>query len=117
MLDVAAKRDCYTALVQGCCPDVSAAATRDYDVIFCAGTFTPNHAPATTLPELVGLARTGGHVAFSVRTYHYEDDASGFRTIQSDLETAGKWRKVAEEERDYLPAEDVKALYFVYQKL
>ena len=50
MLEQARGRGCYTAFVQGCCPDLSAVAhAAPFDIVFCAGTFTRNHAPASTL--------------------------------------------------------------------
>ena len=120
MLARAAARGCYTACVEGCCPDLGAAAAvcaEGFDVCFCAGTFTPNHAPASTLAALAAVTRPGGHVAFSVRTYYYEDPQSGFKAAAAALEAAGRWRAVAADERAYLPAEGVTALYFVYEVL
>jgi predicted TPR repeat methyltransferase len=117
MLERAGARGCYTELVRGCCPDMSVVAGRAYDLVVCAGTFTPNHAPPTTLAALVPLVCRGGHIAFSVRSYFYADEASGFMAAQRALELDGSWLKVIEEERVYLPKEDVMALYFVYERL
>eukprot|EP00927_Polykrikos_kofoidii_P004153 TRINITY_DN11647_c0_g1_i1.p1 TRINITY_DN11647_c0_g1~~TRINITY_DN11647_c0_g1_i1.p1 ORF type:complete len:239 (+),score=27.19 TRINITY_DN11647_c0_g1_i1:61-717(+) len=117
MLDQAKLRGCYTELVQGCCPDMSSVPTRDYDLAVCIGTFTPNHAPPTTLPALVSLVRPGGHIGFSVRKYFFEDETSGFKNTQAELEDQGAWRKVAEAEGPYLPKEGVDAVYFVYQRM
>jgi len=52
-----------------------------------------------------------------VRTYYYEDPASGFKAAAEALEAAGRWRAVAADERAYLPAEGVTAMYFVYEVL
>eukprot|EP00397_Hematodinium_sp_SG-2012_P024467 GEMP01025488.1.p1 GENE.GEMP01025488.1~~GEMP01025488.1.p1 ORF type:complete len:231 (-),score=66.19 GEMP01025488.1:1626-2318(-) len=122
MLKVAEERGCYTDLVQGCCPDMTAAAKACvaelflYDLVFCAGTFTPNHAPSSTLAQLVPLVRKGGYICFSVRTYWYEDEESGFKSAQRKLEEEGKWTMLANEVRTYLPKQDVFANYFVYQR-
>ena len=112
MLEVARGRGCYTHIVHGRCPDMSAAADSLYDLVFCAGTFTPNHAPPTTLAALLPLVQPGGYIGFSIRSYYYADDASGFKSAQQALVDDGSWSKVAEEERVYLPKEGVSALYF-----
>ena len=121
MLTLAERRGCYTKVVKGACPDMSAVRPASdeelYDLIFSAGTFTPNHAPATTLAQLVPLVRRGGHIAFSIRAYWYEDAQSGFKVAQAELEAKGAWRRVAMEERPYLPKQNVMALYFVYEVL
>ena len=120
MLREASRRGCYTATIQGCCPDMTDAAKAGddgfYDLVFCAGTFTPNHAPPSTLAELVDLTRPGGHIMFSVRSYFYEDLSSGFKIAVEGLEAAGQWQLVECRERDYLPKEDVMALYFLYRR-
>eukprot|EP00927_Polykrikos_kofoidii_P004154 TRINITY_DN11647_c0_g1_i2.p1 TRINITY_DN11647_c0_g1~~TRINITY_DN11647_c0_g1_i2.p1 ORF type:complete len:239 (+),score=27.07 TRINITY_DN11647_c0_g1_i2:62-718(+) len=117
MLDQAKARGCYTEFVQGCCPDMSSVPTRDYDLVVCIATFVPNHAPPTTLAALVPLVRPGGHIGFSVRKYFFEDETSGFKNTQAELEDQGAWRKVAEAEGPYLPKEGVDGVYFVYQRL
>lgn len=122
MLQKAKARKCYTLCVKGCCPDMTGAsaactsATKLYDLVFCAGTFTPNHAPPSTLEQLVQLVKKGGHIAFSIRSYFYEDESSGFKAAQRSLEENGKWTLVGSQERPYLPKEKVLAHYFVYQR-
>lgn len=121
MLKVAEQRQVYTAIVQGCCPNMEGArkvlSTPEgtYDLVVCAGTFTPNHAPASTLAELVELVRPGGFIAFSVRSYFFDDESSGFKSMQEELVSVGKWNLIADQERVYLPKENVLARYFVYQ--
>lgn len=121
MLAQARARDCYTAFVQGRCPSLAGAVEATsppgklYDLVFCAGTFTPNHAPPSTLPELVKICRPGGYVCFTVRSYFFEDDSSGFKAAQKALVDSGAWTLVADQERTYLVNEGVMARNFVYQ--
>ena len=124
-------RSFYDALAKGACPDMSAAVQAlgviakptlgcfencaKYDLTFCAGTFTPNHAPPTTLQKLVEITNTNGLISFSIRTYFYEDETSGFKKEIERLSSEKKWIQIACEERIYLPKENVSAKYFVFQ--
>jgi len=119
MLDVARalpNQGGYTDFVQACCPDLGTA-TGPYDLIFCAGTFTPNHAPPETLRTMLQVTQPGAFICFSVRNYYFDDVSSGFSTLQQAIVDEGKWELVAKEERIYLPKENVYAYNFVYKVL
>ena len=118
MLERAAARGVYSDRIVGRCPDMGpalAACPDGYDFIFCAGTFTPNHAPASTLESLANILRPGGHVAFNIRSYYFQAESSGFRREQARLCAEGRWELVADEERPYLPKEGVMARCFVFR--
>ena len=61
------------------------------------------------------LARPGSHVAFSIRSYFYEDEGSGFKQAQQVLVDESRLELMGCQERPYLPKEDVEALYFLYR--
>lgn len=129
----------YQKVAQGVCPDMTSAIqalnetqeyfahispeashfvrSKKFDLTFCAGVFTPNHAPPTTLEKLVEITNPGGLISFSIRTYFYEDESSGFKQEIQRLVEEKKWSKVHCEQRVYLPKETVYAFYFVFQVL
>jgi len=67
MLDVARRKEAYGSLV--CAPLGEALPYPDacFDAFTVAGAFTPGHAPAHSMDELVRITRPGGYAVFSLR--------------------------------------------------
>lgn len=63
-----------------------------FDAIISVGVFTVGHAPPNSMEELVRITKPGGHIIFSLRPDTYLE--AGFKEVQGELETAGKWRLV-----------------------
>lgn len=65
-----------------------------YAAVFSTGVFTEGHAPASSLDDLVRIARPGGCVIFTVRDSVLEE--GGFRAKFAELEKAGHWTEIEE---------------------
>ena len=116
MLNVAKKRNIYSEFIQGSLPD-SGLPANYFDAIICVGTFTPGHAPAESLQELVRITKKGGYIIYSVRKHFYEDLDSRFKAVEEELTKANKWKNIAKIEDEYLPAQNIKGYYFSWQVL
>jgi SAM-dependent methyltransferase len=55
------------------------------------GVFTPNHAPASALDELVRITRKGGLILYTLRS---DEEPPDFAAKQQELVDAGKWELV-----------------------
>ena len=62
-----------------------------YDAVTVCGVFTPNHAPATGLDELVRTTKPGGLILFTLRA---DETPENFPEKQQALIDAGKWALV-----------------------
>jgi SAM-dependent methyltransferase len=62
-----------------------------FDAAAVCGVFTPNHAPAAALDELVRIVRTGGLVLYTLRS---DETPAGFAEKHTALERAGAWELV-----------------------
>ena len=116
MLNVAKKRNIYSDLIRGCLPD-SGLVSNCFDAAICVGTFTPGHAPAESLHELVRITKQGGYIVYSVRKHFYENPDSRFQAVEEELTKDNKWKLIAKREDEYLPAEKIKGYYFSFQVL
>lgn len=116
MLNVARKRNLYSEFIQGYLPD-SGIVSNSFDAIICVGTFTPGHAPAESLRELVRITKKGGYVVYSIRKHFYQDRESRFQIIEEELSKAKQWKMIAKVEDEYLPGQDIKGYYFCFQLL
>lgn len=116
MLNVAKKRNIYSEFIQGFLPD-SGFASDCFDAVICVGTFTPGHAPAESLRELVRITKKGGYIVYSIRKHFYEDLNSHFQEVEAELTKAKKWKMIAKIEDEYLPAQGIKGCYFSFQVL
>ena len=90
MLDVARRKNIYQALDQMTMGERLDYETDQFDATIIVGVFTQGHAPAGSLDELVRVTRSGGHVAFSLRTDIYVEN--GFKEKMDALESAGLWK-------------------------
>lgn len=116
MLGVAKKRNIYSDFSQGFLPD-SGFPDKYFDAVICVGTFTPGHAPAESLRELVRITKKGGYIVYSIRKHFYEDINSQFQAIEEELTKAKKWKLITKTEDEYLPVENIKGYYFSFQVL
>lgn len=62
-----------------------------YDAVTVCGVFTPGHAPAASLDELVRITRSGGLVCYTLRS---DDTPPGFEEKHDALTRAGHWELV-----------------------
>ena len=68
-------------------------ATAQFDAFTVAGAFTPKHAPAESLAELVRVTRPGGFAIFSLRSDVAQPD---FAAQIAALSAAGRWSLLRE---------------------
>jgi predicted TPR repeat methyltransferase len=87
MLEVARRKDAYGSLV--CAPLGEPLPYPDarFDAFTVAGAFTPGHAPAHSLDELVRITRPGGYGVFSLRD---DVDQPDFHANLADHVAAGR---------------------------
>jgi ubiquinone/menaquinone biosynthesis C-methylase UbiE len=64
-----------------------------FDAFTVAGAFTPNHAPAESLVELLRVTRPGGYAIFSLRADIAQPD---FASQIDALTAAGRWTLLRE---------------------
>ncbi len=63
-------------------------ASNTFDAVTACGVFTPNHAPASALDELIRITRPDGLVLYTLRSDVEPDD---FATRQRNLADSGLW--------------------------
>jgi predicted TPR repeat methyltransferase len=91
MLAEAESKGIYGSLVEGRLGDDLPYATAAYDAVVAAGVLTTGHAPASCLHELVRLARSDGHVVFTLRS---DRPPPGFDDEIAALVDVGRWELV-----------------------
>ncbi|MEM9275046.1 MAG: class I SAM-dependent methyltransferase [Cyanobacteria bacterium P01_F01_bin.143] len=114
MLNIAKKRNIYSEFINGSLPN-SCLDANSFDAVICVGTFTPGHAPAESLRELVRITKPGGYIVYSIRKHFYEDVHSHFQAVEEELTKANQWKMLIKREDEYLPAQQIKAYYFSFQ--
>ena len=92
MLEVARRKNIYSALDQMTMGETLGYETNQFDASIVVGVFTQGHAPASSLDELVRVVKTGGHIAFSLRTDTYLEN--GFKDKIDSLTSGGLWKLV-----------------------
>ena len=118
MLGLARRRNAYSALKRATLGETLPWPDDYFTAFLSTGVFTEGHAPASSLDELVRIARPGGHAIFTVRDSVLERD--GFLDVFSRLEQAGRWRPMEESPpfRAFAIAEpDVLVKAFVFEIL
>ncbi|MCD6567431.1 MAG: class I SAM-dependent methyltransferase [Dehalococcoidia bacterium] len=116
MLEEARKKEAYRDFHQMIMGEPLGFASDSFDGIISVGVFTEGHAPASSLDELVRIARPGGYIVFTLNLSILE--RGGFRKKQEALEVGGKWAFVeAGEKFQALPGgdPDVYLQVWVYQ--
>lgn len=94
---------------------LDAFAAGSFDAAVLVGVFSYGQAPAETLDEVVRLVRSGGVVAFTMRTDFHASDAMGVRGRMEALERRGAWLLLERTEpAPYLPHKDPDALFEVW---
>ena len=91
MLEVARRKGVYGPLT---CTALGAPlpyATATFDAFTVAGAFTPGHAPASALDELLRVTRAGGYAIFSLRDDLAQAD---FHVALAAQAAAGRWSLV-----------------------
>ena len=61
-----------------------------FDGVISVGVMTIGHAPASSLDELVRIAKPGGCIVYTLRPDLHE--TGGFKEKHAELEAAGKWK-------------------------
>ena len=62
-----------------------------FGAVTACGVFTPNHAPASALDELIRVTRKGGLVLYTLRS---DEEPSDFAAKHQELIDSGKWELV-----------------------
>ncbi len=62
-----------------------------YDAVTVCGVFTPNHAPASSLDELVRITKPGGLILYTLRA---DEEPPDFAGKQQELQQSGQWQLV-----------------------
>ncbi len=93
MVAVARRKNVYRTLTVAALGGELPYETASFDAFTVAGAFTPNHAPADSLPELVRLIRPGGYAIFSLRADVAQPD---FAAQIAALSDAGRWTLLRE---------------------
>jgi 2-polyprenyl-3-methyl-5-hydroxy-6-metoxy-1,4-benzoquinol methylase len=89
MLAVARAKSCYAAvhkMLLGAKIDLPA---ESFDAVTAAGVLTHGHAPPQSLDGLLGLAKPGAPIIFSISKVAMEED--GFGEKIAELDRAGAW--------------------------
>ena len=90
MLAAAEAKGCYRELHKMLLGPTIDQPDESFDAVTAAGVLTHGHAPPDALDGLLGIARKGAPIIFSISRIAVED--GGFGTKMTDLETAGAWR-------------------------
>lgn len=92
MLDVAARKGCYTALHQKLLGAEIELPEIAYDAINASGVLTHGHAPPESLDGMLSIAKPGAPIIFSISKIAVEE--GGFGDKMAALEAAGRWSPV-----------------------
>jgi len=116
MLKVARGKGIYreTAVADLSVP-LDAFAAGSFDAGVLVGVFSFGQAPAETLDEIVRLVRSGGVIAFTLRTDFHAADAMGVRSRMEALDARGAWRLLeCTDPLPCLPHKDPDAMFQVW---
>lgn len=91
MIAVAGRKDVYRSLRVGTLGEPLPYEDASFDAFTVTGAFTPKHAPAESLDELVRVTRPGGLAIFSLRA---DVDQPDFAARIATLTAAGRWALV-----------------------
>ncbi len=92
MLEIARTKGIYRELHQLCLDRQVALPQANYDAIVAAGVLTHGHAPPEAIDGLLGLARPGAVIVFSLSRIAF--DEQGFRQKIESREADGTWQKL-----------------------
>ena len=91
MLEKARARGIYGDVRVGVLGEALDYETDSYDGVLSSGVFTPGHAPATCLDELVRIVKPGGLICFTLR---HDEPPPGFGDVMDSLSEDGAWELV-----------------------
>ena len=119
MLEIARAKSIYRQLHQLYLDSRVDLPQESFDAVVAAGVLTHGHAPPEALDGILGLARQGAPIVFSLSLIAYEE--YGFRDKIEKLETTGAWQKLDQSQlfRTYPFSEQEKHLrhwIFAYRK-
>jgi len=92
MLEIARGKEIYRELHQLYLDSRVDLPQKSYDAVVAAGVLTHGHAPPEALDGILGLARQGAAIVFSLSLIAFEE--YGFRDKIEALESAGAWQKM-----------------------
>ncbi|MBW4573027.1 MAG: methyltransferase domain-containing protein [Tolypothrix carrinoi HA7290-LM1] len=108
MLEVARKKQVYTALYQGNLEEPLAfASEQSFDAILAVGVFTFGHAHPRALKSLSSLLKTDGYFVLTVRVDYYNDTES-LHEILKEL----SWNLISREQFNIFETEPMYVLVF-----
>ena len=91
MLDMAERKGVYQSLHRMTLGEPLDFPDDHFPAIMCCGVLTPGHAPASSLFELIRIAKPGAPIVFSIR-----DDAQQepqYPNTVAELDASGVWRR------------------------
>ena len=115
MLALAEEKAIYRQLMQGSVEAPIPAAPDQYSNIAAVGIFSPGHAPASMINDVMALLPRGGCFGFSINDHGLED--SSYRESIAALANAGTATTVFEEYGDHLPGIGLNSVVIVLRKV
>lgn len=115
MLDKAREKDVYRELINTNLEEPFPFKPGSYSNVSAIGVLNPGHAPASTLDEIMGLLKTGGHLVFSLNDHALEDPTYEAR-LNEHLDS-GNASLLFREYGPHLPKIDLKSNVYVLEKL
>lgn len=103
MLDVAAEKDCYRALLQADLNEPLDIETDKYSATVCVGTFTTGHVGPEALFELIRVTEADGPICFTVRDTFWKE--TGFQNVIEKAAERGVAEVVSAVEVPYIVKE------------
>lgn len=114
MLALARQKAIYHQLVQGSIELPVPAKVGEYANMAAIGVFSPGHAPANMINDVMALLPPGGCFGFSLNDHALED--SSYKDTIARLVAANKATTIFEEYGDHLPGIGLNSLIFVLRK-
>jgi len=114
MLAVAAGKGVYRDLFQGDLNTPIPASPGEYSNAAAVGVFSPTHAPAAMIDDVVALLPSGGCFGFSLNDHALAEP--GYEQRIADLVEAGAVEVVSDAYGDHLPQIGLKAKIYVLRK-
>ncbi len=113
MLEQAAEKGIYRALIEADLTNALNIADRQYDAVISVGTFTCGHVGPQALDELVRITKKGGYICFTVREQAWEEDRY-IPKIEA-MTAAGAWEMKEMHTADYIRQEGASCKACLYR--
>ena len=112
MLAEAERKGIYRSLVEARLGERLPYDDASYDAVVSSGVLTTGHAPASSLGELVRIARGGGHVVFTLRS---DETPPGYDEKIAELLARDRWELVEHgDEFQAMPTSEPEVLVRVW---